>query len=174
MQVAVHGGGDHEEQVAGLVVHGAVVHAGVQSHGCQTGALDRLALGVRHRDARLNGGAALGLAGQNGLLVGLHICQIVASHMQADQLVDGRFLIRCAGVQLHAFRSEQICNTHDSRSFLSFFFWGFDLFAGVRFCGSAAHAYALFKRASISGRVASTSENAVALPAALPTRRACS
>ena len=112
MEVAVQGGGDHEEQVAGLFVHGAVVHALGKGHGREAGVRNSVALGVRHGDARLDGGAALGLAGQDGLLVGGFVRQVAAGGLQVDQGVDGARLVGGLTAQQNALGFQQVCDAH--------------------------------------------------------------
>ena len=117
-----------------------------------------------HGDARLNGGAALPLAGKDRLPVGGLVGQMAALFLQGDQCVDGGGFVGCRRAQPDALGVQQIGNAH-----------GFGPFLSLLHIKTKAYALAHTSspiRASISARVASPSEKAVALPQAEPSRRA--
>ena len=118
MQVAVHGGRDHKEQIGGLAVHRAVIHALGQRAGRQARGSDAVTLGMGHRNARLDGGAVLSLTGQNGRFVSPFVGNAAAPGLKLDQQVDDSFFIRGMGVKLDLGCVKQIDNAQ-SQIFLS-------------------------------------------------------
>ena len=121
VQVTVHGSGDHEEQVGGLSVHGAVVHALLQNAGRQAGLEHAVALGVGHRNARLDGGAGLSLPGQDGLLVGLLVGDAATARLESHQQVNGAVLVLSGGAQGDLLTAEQINDTRKTNLLFSMY-----------------------------------------------------
>ena len=85
MQAAVFRRCNGKQQVGGAVILGVVLHRGAQPQGGKAGAGDHIGLGVGHGDAVVHIGRALGLAGVEGLFVGLLVGDVAVGGLQLHQ-----------------------------------------------------------------------------------------
>ena len=92
VQAAVFRGSNGKQQVGGAVILGVVLHRGAQPQGGQTGTGDHIGLGVGHGDAVVHIGRALGLAGVEGLFVGILVGNVAVGGLQLHQTAQDLFL----------------------------------------------------------------------------------
>ena len=85
MQAAVFRSRNGKQQVGGTVVLGIVLHRAAQPQRRQTGPGDYIGLGVGHRDAVVHIGGSFGLAGVEGLFVGLLVGDVAMGGLQLHQ-----------------------------------------------------------------------------------------
>ena len=85
MQAAVFRRCNGKQQVGGAVILGVVLHRSAQPQGGKAGAGDHIGLGVGHRDAVVHIGRALGLAGVEGLFVGILVGDVAVGCLQLHQ-----------------------------------------------------------------------------------------
>ena len=85
MQAAVFRRCNGKQQVGGAVILGVVLHRGAQPQGGKAGAGDHIGLGVGHGDAVVHIGRALGLAGVEGLFVGILVGDVAVGGLQLHQ-----------------------------------------------------------------------------------------
>ena len=112
MHVAVGGGGDHEQELAGVAVGRIVIHARGHGHRGERGRLDGLALGVGNGDLHAYRGGAHRFALEDAVGVCGAIFKIAAFFVKGDQQVD-RFRLACgSGADPDAFFFEQIGDSH--------------------------------------------------------------
>ena len=159
MQAAVLRGRDGEEQVGLAVVVGVVLHRAAQPQCGQTGPGDDIALGMWNRDAVVHVGGAFFFAGVECLFIGLFVQNVVVGGLQLHDLVDDLILIGCCNIQRNGIQGEKRGDTH--RGILLSFV-------------QSVTAQSAASSASISDFLASPRLNAVALPQAVPRRRASS
>ena len=150
MEAAVLRGRDGEEQVGLAVVLGVVLDGLRQPQSGQAGPGDHAGLGVGHRDAVIDVGGTLGLAGVEGLFVGLGVGDIAVGGLQLHQLRDDLIPVGGGHIQCDGLGVEQFRNTH----------------------GVFSSYQSSLKSFSMSAFLASPRLNAVALPQAVPRRRA--
>ena len=85
MQAAVFRRCNGKQQVGGAVILGVVLHRLCQTQSGQAGAGDHIGLGVGHGDAVVHIGRALGLAGVEGLFVGILVGDVAVGGLQLHQ-----------------------------------------------------------------------------------------
>ena len=85
MQAAVFRRCNGKQQVGGAVIFGVVLHRLCQTQSGQAGPGDHIGLGVGHRDAVVHIGRTLGLAGVEGLFVGLLVGDVAMGGLQLHQ-----------------------------------------------------------------------------------------
>ena len=85
MQAAVFRRCNGKQQVGGAVILGVVLHRLCQTQSGQAGPGDHSRFGVGHRDAVVHIGRALGLAGVEGLFVGILVGDVAVGGLQLHQ-----------------------------------------------------------------------------------------
>ena len=112
VQAAILRRGNRKQQVGFAVVIGVVLDRGAQPQRRQAGAGHAGCAGVGHRDAVVHVGGCLGLAGVEGLFVGVLIGDIAVGRLQINELVKDGGLIRGSDIQRDGLRGEQFRDTH--------------------------------------------------------------
>ena len=112
VQTAILRRGNRKQQVGFAVVIGVILDRGAQPQRRQAGAGHAGCAGVGHRDAVVHVGGCLGLAGVEGLFVGVLIGDIAVGRLQINELVKDGGLIRGSDIQRDGLRSEQFRDTH--------------------------------------------------------------
>ena len=87
MQAAVFRCCNGKQQVGGAVILGVVLHRLCQTQSGQAGPGDHSRLGVGHGDAVVHIGRTLGLAGVEGLFVGILVGDVAVGGLTAQDLL---------------------------------------------------------------------------------------